>query len=156
MQALINFLARFINATKDAFNVQLSGSNVAETQVETDQDLTWANSASANTQKTYTFTKPTNPLSKYELIVYNPSTVSDLTVKIFAKELALKEDIRNGYITMFTVPKAQAFTGTTINTYVKTLEGIFNGTDCIVVVSNDTILGGSDGFIATIRLRELM
>ena len=26
MQALINFLARFINATKDAFNVQLSGS----------------------------------------------------------------------------------------------------------------------------------
>jgi len=28
MQALINFLARFINATKDAFNVQLSGSNV--------------------------------------------------------------------------------------------------------------------------------
>lgn len=28
MQALINFLARFINATKDAFNVQLSGSIV--------------------------------------------------------------------------------------------------------------------------------
>lgn len=30
MQALINFLARFINATKDAFNVQLSGSNVEQ------------------------------------------------------------------------------------------------------------------------------
>ena len=30
MQALINFLARFINATKDAFNVQLSGSNLTE------------------------------------------------------------------------------------------------------------------------------
>lgn len=27
MQALINFLSRFLNATKDAFNVQLSGSN---------------------------------------------------------------------------------------------------------------------------------
>ena len=30
MQALINFLARFINATKDAFNVQLSGSILAQ------------------------------------------------------------------------------------------------------------------------------
>ena len=30
MQALINFLARFINATKDAFNVQLSGSKATE------------------------------------------------------------------------------------------------------------------------------
>ena len=37
MQALINFLARFINATKDAFNVQLSGSNVAD---ETDKAAT--------------------------------------------------------------------------------------------------------------------
>ena len=30
MQALINFLARFINTTKDAFNVQLSGSKVTD------------------------------------------------------------------------------------------------------------------------------
>ena len=36
MQALINFLARFINATKDAFNVQLSGSKLAEQQTEAD------------------------------------------------------------------------------------------------------------------------
>ena len=36
MQALINFLARFINATKDAFNVQLSGSKVAEMQDQSD------------------------------------------------------------------------------------------------------------------------
>lgn len=33
MQALINFLARFINATKDAFNVQLSGSIPAGTNL---------------------------------------------------------------------------------------------------------------------------
>ena len=35
MQALINFLARFINATKDAFNVQLSGSKAAEFETVT-------------------------------------------------------------------------------------------------------------------------
>lgn len=28
MQALINFLARFLNSAKDAFNVQVSGSNM--------------------------------------------------------------------------------------------------------------------------------
>ena len=32
MQALINFLSRFLNATKDAFNVQLSGSLIEDVQ----------------------------------------------------------------------------------------------------------------------------
>ena len=46
MQALINFLARFINATKDAFNVQLSGSNVEQASAQDTQVAT--------TAKTYT------------------------------------------------------------------------------------------------------
>ena len=40
MQALINFLARFINATKDAFNVQLSGSNVEQASAQVSMSAT--------------------------------------------------------------------------------------------------------------------
>ena len=46
MQALILFLARFINATKDAFNMQLSGSKVEQASAQDTQVAT--------TAKTYT------------------------------------------------------------------------------------------------------
>ena len=38
MQALINFLSRFLNATKDAFNVQLSGSKAQDYEALTIAD----------------------------------------------------------------------------------------------------------------------
>lgn len=135
---------------------QLAGRNLQQTQIGTDQDLTWANSDAANTQKTYTFTKPDAPVEEYELVVYNPSTVTDLTVKIFNIEASLKGSDRDALITTVSIPKSQAVTGTTINTYARIVHGIFNGGNCKIVASNDTVLGGADGFTATFRLREVM
>lgn len=87
--------------------------------------------------------------------MYNPSTVTDITVKVFNSELTLKAGTRDAYITSFSIPKAQSITGTAINTYANFIHGMFNGGDCKLVVSNDTVLGAGDGFTTTIRLREV-
>jgi hypothetical protein len=135
--------------------VQLTGSTLRQTQISTDQTVTWANSNVVNTQKTVTFTKPTAPISEYEIIIYNPSTVTDLTVKVFAVETALGGGTRDALVTTVSIPKSQSVTGTTINTQAKFLHGIFNASDCKLVLSNDLILGASDGFSAYVRLREV-
>ena len=137
-------------------DVQLTGSNLRQTQIGTDQTATWANSAAANTQVSVTITKPTVPVGEYELIIYNPSTVTDLTIKVFAVEAALGGGARDALITTIPVLKSQAITGTIISAYVRIIHGIFNGADCKLVISNDTALGAAEGFTAYIRLREVM
>lgn len=135
--------------------VTLTGSIVKQTQVGADSTAVYANSDAANTQKTISFTAPTSPSQEYELIVYNPSTITDLTVKVFNVELLLASGTRDALITTVSIPKSQAITGTTINTYAKFLHGLFNGGDVKMVVSNDTVLGVADGFTATARLRAV-
>lgn len=134
---------------------KLTGSILRQTQAGTDQTIIWANSAAINTQKTVTFTKPASPVSEYELIVYNPSTITDITVKIFNVETSLGDGTRDALVTTVSIPKSQAVTGTTINTQAKYLHGVFNGTDCKLVLSNDTVLGVADGFSAYLRIREV-
>ncbi len=131
------------------------GNQLRETQVGTDQTVTWANSDAANTQKTVTFAKPSTPMSEYELVVYNPS-ITDITVKIFNVETGLGSGDRDALLTVVNIPKAQALTGTTINTHIKLISGMFNGGACKLVLSNDAALGASDGFSAYVRLREVI
>jgi hypothetical protein len=150
IEALYNALV----VNKDA-GIQLTGSNLRQTQAGTDQTIIWANSAAINTQQTVTFTKPASPVSEYELIVYNPSTITDITVKIFNVETSLGAGTRDALVTTVSIPKSQAVTGTTINTQAKYLHGVFNGTDCKLVLSNDTVLGVADGFSAYLRIREV-
>ena len=76
MQALINFLARFINATKDAFNVQLSGSNVEQASAQDTQVAT--------TAKTYTKAEQ----AKWKSIVKQGISVYAQTVRLALQPLA--------------------------------------------------------------------
>lgn len=136
--------------------VQLTSRSLKETQIGTDQDLTWANSDVVNTQKTHTFTKSAVPVEEYMLICYNPSTITDLTVKMFNVETNLKDATRDVLVTTVIIPKRQTTTGTIIESHTRIVHGIFNGGNCKIVVSNDTVLGVADGFTATFRLREVM
>lgn len=135
--------------------VSVEGAVLRGSQIGTDQVVSWANSAAANTQKVITFAKPADPVGEYELIVYNPSTVTDLTVKIFAVEPSLGGADRDGLITEAAIPKAATKTGTSINTDIHFVHGMFNGANCKLILSNDTALGASDGFDAYVRLREV-
>jgi hypothetical protein len=128
--------------------------NRTGTQVGTDQTATYANSALINTQVTIDIAAPTYAKQRYKIVVYNPSTVTDLTIKIMSTETSLGAGTRYAFLDSMTVPKSAAYTGTTINAYEKEVEGIFTGAALRLVVSNDTALGGSDGFSAYIRVRE--
>jgi hypothetical protein len=125
-------------------------------QVSTDRDITFANSALVNTQVTIDFTKPDQIRKKYELQVYNPSTITDLTVKVFHVEANVDStNTRYSLVTSITIPKYQTVTGTAFGMYSTLLQNIFNGVNVRFVISNDTVLGGSDGFTAILRLKEL-
>ncbi len=123
-----------------------------------DNAAAFAHSAAANTQVTIDIPNSTifpSPRDRCVIEVYNPSTVTDLTIKIFAKALALGAGTRYALIDTVTIPKSQTITGTTINAYLKIIEGMFVGEDLRLVVSNDTILGAAEGFTAYVRVREV-
>lgn len=129
---------------------------LSQTQIGADIDFTFANSAVINTNATaIDITKPSLPSEEYMLTIYNPSTVSDLTVKIFAIASSLAGGTKYAYITNLTVPKSASIFGTTVNTYSFYVHGIFNNSDCRIIISNNTALGVSDGFTGTLRVREV-
>lgn len=125
-------------------------------QIAADADLAFANSAPADTQKTLDVAVPVNsPKNSYKLIVYNPSAVTDLTIKVFSKELLLKASTRYAFEGDVNVPMSQTIGGTAIDTHVFELAGAFAGADLRLIVSNNTALDVADGFTTTLRLREL-
>ena len=123
--------------------------------VSTDQSVTFANSALINTQQTFTITVPEIGICEYMLTVYNPSTVTDLTVKVFAEAVSLGGASRDALLATVYIPKSQSISGTTVNCNSKLLHGIFCATDMKIIASNDTALGVSDGFQSTFRIREV-
>lgn len=135
--------------------VQVIGNVLQQTQIGADSNAVFANSDAVNTQKTINFTAPVSPSEQCELIVYNPSTISDLTVKVFNVELTLASATRDALVSTITIPKAATVTGTAINTHINLIAGAFNGGDIKLVVSNATVLGIADGFTASFRLRTL-
>jgi hypothetical protein len=135
--------------------VQVSSTLLRQAQVGTDMELAFANSAAANTQKTVAYTKPEIPVDEYMIEVYNPSAITDLTVKVFAVEDLLGSGTRDVLITKFGVLKSASETGTTISARAAFVHGMFNGADCKLVISNDTALGAAEGFSAFIRVREV-
>lgn len=132
--------------------ILLSGEQIGE-----DLSFVFANSSAANTQSVTTVQAPSegmttnDPLQAYKIAVHNPSTVTDLTVKLLTAEA----DFADCLLDTLTVPKAQAVTGTTINAHEFLVGGIFCGGNLKIIVSNDTVLGGADGFTAEIRIREV-
>lgn len=139
-------------------NVDVNSNLVDGTQVCTDDpnQAIYAAEAAANTQVTLDLTSPASPVSKYEITIYNPSTVTALTVKAFCTEATLGGDTRYGYLTSWPVLASQAITGTTINTYSVVLSYPFVGTNLRLVISNDTVLGVGEGFTAEVRVRAVL
>ena len=116
-------------------------------QVESDKTATWANNTAANTPVNIDFTKPDLTLGEYMLTLYNPSTVTSITVKIYTKALNLGGQDRYSLITQLSFPANECQS--------KYIHGIFCGESVRFVLSNDINLGIADGFTATLRLREV-
>lgn len=138
---------------------QLIETYIKGNKVGSDISNTFANNAVANTQFTNTVLQSILPskqtVGEYAITVYNPSTVSDLTVKIFNIELSLGGATRDSLVTTLQAPKNQTITGTIIHTRTFFVHGLFCGSDVKIVVSNDTVLGAADTFASVIRIEEV-
>ena len=132
---------------------------VSGRKIGADNAIVFANNALVNTQVNVDIaidkTTMSGPKQRCALEVYNPSTVTDLTIKLMSKAESLGSGTRYALIETLTIPKAQTITGTAVNAYLNLIEGFFVGGDLRLVVSNDTALGGAEGFTAYARLREV-
>ena len=117
---------------------------VKAVQVGSDLNFPFASPAStpANTQVTATLAKPSTPVECYDIHVYNPSTVSDLTVKLFSTVTPWSGagGQAYSYIDSLTIPKSQSITGTTINAYKNQVYGLFNMYNLYMVMSNNSAM----------------
>lgn len=141
MEAIYNALI----TNKDA-GVQLTGTNI---QVY-DGTATWANSAAVGTIVDIDFPLPT-PLqgnALYEVVVTNPSGVTDLTVRVKNKE-TFGGTARYPELTSFPVA-ANSPDGKAV-----LVQGWLLGEGGRLSLSNDTALGASDGFTANVRIRKV-
>ncbi len=117
----------------------------------------WANNDPIDTQKILEIYDTNGPLvSMHEIAVKNPSTVTDLTLKMFSH---LEDDSgdfsASSYIKTVTIPKAQTITGTLIDTYSFFVENLLVGAFCLLILSNDTALGAADEFTANVYVRRV-
>jgi len=132
---------------------QRVSTDVSGVPVGIDQDAYWAGGAAANTNVTITFTRLDSPYKEHEVIVFNPSTDTDLTLKIMGVEASLGGDSRDVLLTTLSIPKAQTLTGTLVQAYRRRVENLFVGGNAKIVLSNDSIATAT--FTATVRIREV-
>jgi hypothetical protein len=123
-----------------------------------DKNIVFANSASQHTQKIIDIAKPTSGMivNEYEIVVYNPSTASDLTVKVFTQETFLNGATKYSLVDTLQVGKSASTTGTTVDCRSFRVDTMFISGNCRLIVSNDTALGEAEGFTATIRITEII
>ena len=141
---------KVVNQVASAVNtpVKVSGA--------TDPTAVFANSALVNTQATaITITAPEEIRKYHRLIVHNPSTESDLTVKVWNK--AGIGSVTKQFMGSCIIPAKGTVTGTSIETDARNIfQDLFlGGCDVELQVSNNQVLGGSGGFTATIQLYSL-
>lgn len=116
--------------------------------VSATQNASWANNDVVNTAKTVTISGVT-ALARLE--IENNSTETDLTVEVY--ETIDNEDT---FITWYTIPKTQThLNGITVSRYTKTLPSIMTGT-VKLVLSNDTVVGASGAFTASVLVRGVV
>ena len=137
-------LPDFVRLNGDGSIYTVSDSNtLRQTQIGTDKSFIFASpSTPVNSQVTNDITKPATPVECYDMHIYNPSTESDLTVKLFhtVTPWSGAGGQAYSYIDTLTVPKNQSVTGTTISAYTNQVYGLFNSYGLRVVMSNNTAL----------------
>jgi len=126
---------------------------VCGTQIGSESSVTFANSATANTQSTITFSLPTNVRKRYLLVCYNPSTATALTAKVMAAR-TINSTTVNSLLTTLTVAASSTISGTTVSAYSYLIEGVFVGVGLSLIVSNNTAIGSSGGYSAYFDLLE--
>lgn len=116
-----------------------------------DATAAWANNAPANTAVTIDYVRATGKRNLYEMTVYNPSTETLLTCRIFKLKENVASSSRYSYFTEFSCPNA-----TSLGTITKRIEGLFDNCNSIrLIFTNDAPVGVAGAFTATVRLEGI-
>ena len=141
------------NGTSNA--VFMLGKKVTGTQVGEDISIDFPSSSPVNTQVTADVALPALPVQNYMFSLFNPSTQTDLTVKLFSTEVEVDTTVtRYALLGTIVSPLAATVSGTVVNMTETIVNYLFPGTDLRIVASNDTVLVAG-AFSAIARIREL-
>lgn len=114
--------------------------------------LTWANSAAQDTEQTLALALPTGqpgtPIEERAVVlVYNPSAVTALTLSYRLKWRDSAGNARTAELASLAVPVSST------KAFVVDVGWLAAGAE--IVASNDTVLGGGDGFTAYVQVQQL-
>jgi hypothetical protein len=151
-----DILQRITNWTVGAIRI-LSGASNA--QIGTEKTVTYANNDAANTIKTITdIAQPVDLAKEYLIMVENPSTETDLTVRIYLKQ-TFNNVVRWGYYTLFAVKKStDTYNPDQVNKIsvgVARVSGAMLAQGIGLSITNDTLIGAAGTFVGRVIVREV-
>lgn len=115
--------------------------------------VAWKLNDAANTQKVVSIAAPDVNKKQFLLVVYNPSTETDITVKVISPR-TIAGGTRNILLQQLTFMKKQTLTGTAIDGQEQPFQFAFTNSSLNLVFSNDT--GGTlAAFTLNYELYEL-
>lgn len=146
---------RIANWTVGAIRVLQGASN---TQIGTEKTVTYANNDAANTIKTITdITQPVDLAKEYLVMVENPSTESDLTVRVYLKQ-TFNNVARWGYYAVFAAKKStDTYNPDQVNKIsvgVARVSGAMLAQGIGLTITNDSLIGAAGTFVARVVVRE--
>lgn len=102
--------------------------------------------------------KPVNINRFYLVTIINPSLETNLITRLYIKE-TINSVVRYGFLeTVIVEPSPDEYNPDNINKINGNsviVEGLMSGQGCFISLYNDTLLGASGGFTASVVIREL-
>ncbi|HEY9060956.1 MAG TPA: hypothetical protein VIO64_10720 [Pseudobacteroides sp.] len=118
---------------------------ISSKQVDIDRSVTWANNAVVNTSVTINFTKPAQPVDKYQITFDNQSLETSVTCNVYALKTinGVQKPSHIGVLS-YAANAVQS----------KTIENIFVNADLRLVFSNGSAI--VTGFTGYVKIEEVM
>lgn len=120
-----------------------------------DSNVVFANNAVINNKQTLTVPSMDIAIDEYQIVVNNPSTVSDLTIELYSVE-TFNGVQKDAFIETLTIPKKTTRTnGKSVEAHCEYIHGVLNGAALRIEISNNVALGAAEGFTTYVKLRAM-
>ena len=136
---------KIFNSDNNSVNVSQNGSN----ELIENTSVTFADSATVDTQQNLDIALPADldGDNLYQLLIHNPSTVTNLENRIKVKWTDSASNVRYSQLTYIKVGTSEG--------KAALVQGSMLGEGFRVTISNDIALGAGEGFTAYLQVREV-
>lgn len=156
-KSMQDILQRITNWTVGAIRILHGASN---TQIGTEKTVSYANNDAANTIKTIVdISQPVDLAKEYLIMVENPSTETDLTVRIYLKQTFNNVVRWAGPYAAFSAKKStDTYNPDQVNKIsvgVAKVSGAMLAQGIGLSITNDTLIGAAGAFVGRVIVREV-